>query len=431
MSLIKGITQKQNKDGSILYRVDTCINGKKCKSIWTTDILKAEKELVKLASLRRKHIPANQHTVVKNNITVLEFMELYYSSEYKKFNVNPFYKFKNRVNFLLRNVLNLKVNEVTYLDINLTGCRTYAMTQVNDLNKLNKFAKKELNKIPFYINTEELEDIAKTHGLPREKIYFLNARETAIMFKWLDENPGKCIKQSTEGTSKVYCNLKFKQAVIFSIYNGLRGGEVLALRKKNIDLVKGLMTVESTRLGNSKHGYKKGTKNGKIRIIQISPHTRKVIEDIFRDNPGMGPDDLFFPFTENFIEKRIEDLHNATTVDIYTGEIVPVLNSNYTFHTFRHTFASLFFKANSTKDNALRQLRDLMGHASIRQTEKYVHVYENMNSDLLENLTFTHANKIEKATQNNLKDSIKGILSGTHMTDTQFKQQVLDLLKSI
>ena len=63
----KGITKRQNKDGTTLYRVDTCINGKRVKSPNGT-LEYAIKELEKYSGLRKPKQAKNQHTKVDNDI---------------------------------------------------------------------------------------------------------------------------------------------------------------------------------------------------------------------------------------------------------------------------------------------------------------------------------------------------------------------------
>lgn len=414
--------------------MDTRINGAKCSSKWTEDIKLAEKELTKLIPMRRAPTPTNQYTAIENNITVREFLELYYTKEGAKFSIPSLYKQKRLASFMLRDYLDLAVNQITFDDLSpkiitatgkktSTGKRSSAQAKINALNKLVKFAQRY--KIPFSVDIEGLNEISDTLPKDEEKIYFLDSREVAILFKYLEQNPGRVHRVGDPSTSRE----TFKRAITCSLYNGLRLGEVISIRLKNINFSKNLMTIESTKHVKKIHGYKRGTKNGRTRTIEMAPHTKRVLEEIIKQNPDMKPDDLFFPFCHSWAQKHIKDLHEATFKDEYTGEIVPVLNSNYSFHTFRHTFASLFFKVNGMKDKALHTLMGLMGHAKLDMTLRYVHVYENSRGNLLGNLTFTDANKIEKATEKNLQESIAEILSGTHLTESQFRQQVLDILK--
>ena len=45
------------------------------------------------------------------------------------------------------------------------------------------------------------------------------------------------------------------------------------------------------------------------------------------------------------------------------------INKNITPHTLRRTFATIWYYAN---DYDIKELRDLMGHASVKTTEKYI-----------------------------------------------------------
>lgn len=189
----------------------------------------------------------------------------------------------------------------------------------------------------------------------------------------------------------------FHSMIILALYNGLRSGEVLALKFGDINLDKRTIHVQRTITEHKESGYiKESTKNGGKRKIVMSKHVFDTINKIFEATLKKGVIDsnafIFSsprsgdPFWKNFITYRLDEMR-------YQG----VYPKEYCFHTLRHSFASLYFKNFGTTHDALRRLRDLMGHSSVMMTEKYIHVYESQDSTLLEGLTFKEANAFDKA----------------------------------
>jgi integrase/recombinase XerD len=74
------------------------------------------------------------------------------------------------------------------------------------------------------------------------------------------------------------------------------------------------------------------------------------------------------------VRGRIFDCYSDPVTNRYLKDIATLLKipKLITFHTSRHTFATLFLE----RTNDLASLQKLMGHASITQTMVYAHVSE-------------------------------------------------------
>ena len=380
----KGIASRKNADGTISYRVDTNINGVKMKSPWSTDLEKTRRDLEKYAQMRRATVAVNQHTVVPNNMKTSEFVDKFLERMKSRKKPHLFNRLKGDVRYLFDKYHDFNLSELNSSMIEFKNIgQGRASFIIGLIRQLNEYALSL--KVPFAIDTIDLKERASILKKTQSKIEFLTDSDSALLFQYLEKNPTKS-------------NTWFKRAIILGMYNGLRSGEVLALRKKNVDLTNNILTIESSKHAGVKNSFGL-PKNGQTRKIPMSPHSRSVIEAILKERPNMGDGDLFFPRSAGTIGDKTAEMQSLN-----------VLKNEHTFHTFRHTFASLFFKLHGTKDNSMRQLRDLMGHKSVLMTEKYVHVFESMNSDLLANLTHTKVNKIDKAKKKKEKAVVDELL---------------------
>jgi len=393
--LPKGITQRQNKDGTVVYRVDTCINGKRIKSPKGT-LEYAIKELEKYDGLRKPKQSKNQFTKIENDIKVSELIENFKAVS-NKYGENTFPNYLSQIRCWFRGKEDSRLSEVA----DYISSHKMSRNTMPALCALLKFAKQK--KYPLTFDLETMESIATQTVSNKSKVNFLTAKQAAILFKYLEQ------EQVSDPTL-----ITLKRMIIIALYDGLRVGEVLGLRKKNVDFEKNTLHVCSTKFAAVPNKFKDGTKQGvgKTRVIPMSKHVADVFREIFSENPNMNSEDLFFTYTHGWVCTKIKELHDATFKDVYTGEIVPVLNKEYTFHTFRHTFATLYFKCfGADSDKVLYRLMLHLGHSSLDMVLKYVHLYETYNNkDLLENLTFTDSNKIEAHEKKEHKEKLNQIL---------------------
>ena len=382
MEKIKGIETRKNKKGTRIYfRVSTSINGKLIRGAWCDFLEDAQKELQKYLDLRVELPKRNQHTKVKNDLKIEQFLKEYYEYAKEKYSVNYVISSQRRLDKLLKEYLPYPVSEISKIDLidkikgvkKSTGKVTIAL-----LGSLNNFADEK--EYPFKINVKLLLTKIKNFPASRERISFLTANEVKTLYSYLEKN-GK------------YKSLK--KMITISMYNGLRIGEILALRTRSIDLEKKIIHVVSTI--NLDGTFKQATKNGETRSIPMSKNARMVFEEILKENPDLSADDLFFSTSYSTLSQQMRVLRKEK-----------ILHPDYTFHTFRHTFASLFFKIKGTQYDSLLKLQQIMGHNDIQMSLKYVHLYDTYNKNILEDLSFNGAEKLEEQRKAEEKETYLG-----------------------
>lgn len=146
----------------------------------------------------------------------------------------------------------------------------------------------------------------------------------------------------------VTANLKHKALLMLTYSSGLRVSEVVKLRYSDLDQERKALKV---RQGKGK----------KDRFTLLSDQALEVLE-AYRD----GEQDWLFPgqykgkhLTERSAQKVFEHARSAAAIQ-----------KEASIHTLRHSFATHLLESGID----IRYIQELLGHASIRTTERYIHV---------------------------------------------------------
>ena len=156
--------------------------------------------------------------------------------------------------------------------------------------------------------------------------------------------------------------------ILLSIYTGSRPGEICACKKKDLNLIECELDITHTlqRIKNLDPNAKSKTK-----IIIDTPKSAKAIRNIplIDDLVTIGtnlykiipPNAFLLTGNEKYIEvRRLETKIN----EIYA--FLGIKGKN--LYTLRHTFATRFYNAT----NDIKTLSELLGHASIQTTYRYI-----------------------------------------------------------
>ena len=196
------------------------------------------------------------------------------------------------------------------------------------LNMIFDFAVKnefiETNKIKFI-------ELGKNEKVIQRKIF--TREEIKTIFDNLDSN-NRYIKKMTYGT-------------LILIYTGLRVGELINLKTKDVDLEKNIISIVESK-----------TTAG-IRKIPIS----EKILNLFKDNIDNTKEYFFFNKKGNKYEYFNFKFQFEKMLDLLGLE-------RHTIHDTRHTFATLLNNANANSTSIIK----LIGHSDFSTTENiYTH----------------------------------------------------------
>ena len=196
------------------------------------------------------------------------------------------------------------------------------------LNMIFDFAVKnefiETNKIKFI-------ELGKNEKVIQRKIF--TREEIKTMFDNLDSN-NRYIKKMTYGT-------------LILIYTGLRVGELINLKTKDVDLEKNIISIVESK-----------TTAG-IRKIPIS----EKILNLFKDNIDNTKEYFFF--------NKKGDKYQYFNFKFQFEKMLDLLGlERHTIHDTRHTFATLLNNANANSTSIIK----LIGHSDFSTTENiYTH----------------------------------------------------------
>jgi integrase len=183
----------------------------------------------------------------------------------------------------------------------------------------------------------------------------------AVEWGWLTENPALKLK-SLKGENKrtrflaneeinrliESSNEYLKPIIITAISTGMRKGEILNLKWKDIDFEHGFIKLERT-------------KNGEIRDVPISSNLLRTLKGL-EESRKIG--NYVFCYEDGRIRSSSAIQYCFTRVCRIAGI------QDFHFHDLRHTAASLY----ASRGCDLVTLQHLLGHKSINMTMRYAHL---------------------------------------------------------
>jgi len=159
------------------------------------------------------------------------------------------------------------------------------------------------------------------------------------------------------------------------LYTGLRRGEILALQVKDIDFVKGYITV------NKAVEFLCNSPNIKVpktpKSIRMIPILDPLIPYLKNMTDGKNENDFVFTGYDGnlYTKSSIQRLFKAFNRDYnrYIGSLNNQADEtvSFTMHQFRHTFCTMMYDAGVDVKTA----QDILGHSSINVTlDIYTHL---------------------------------------------------------
>jgi integrase len=151
-----------------------------------------------------------------------------------------------------------------------------------------------------------------------------------------------------------------QDAAIFltAAFTGLRRGELLALRWRDVDFAASLIRVRAS--------YSAGTvtapKSGKVRSVPMAPDVASVLARLGAREHFTGEDDLVFAgHAGGFLDA-------SALRRRYTLALAQAGLRQLRFHDLRHTFGTRMIG-----EADIRRVQEWMGHADVQTTMRYLH----------------------------------------------------------
>jgi len=203
---------------------------------------------------------------------------------------------------------------------------------------------------------------------------FRRGTETLVRKLREDNQRRRRVAENEEARLLAVAPPLLRSMIIAALDTGMRQGEMLALRFKDLDLIRGLITLRGET-----------TKSRRTRLVPIATaRLRAVLEWLQLDaDGGKKPADALV-FSDEAGEPIGRFRTAWVTAVLKAHDVAPVWKSynwtaltpechaefrhiNLRWHDLRHEYASRLVE----KNVPLAQVRDLLGHASIITTERY------------------------------------------------------------
>lgn len=159
------------------------------------------------------------------------------------------------------------------------------------------------------------------------------------------------------------CDTYLHSIIVTALYTGMRKGEILSLKWENIDLANNLITIDQTN-----------AKSKKTRRIPVNSVIRKLLLEQRLKSAGS---EYVFLSSKGTPYMRQDSLNRAYLLSLAKAEI-----KGLRFHDLRHTAATRLIELGYS----IVAVKEILGHASINTTMRYVHPNESLRT-ALEGLT--------------------------------------------
>jgi excisionase family DNA binding protein len=167
-----------------------------------------------------------------------------------------------------------------------------------------------------------------------------------------------------------HCADHLKPIILVALHTGMRRGEVLGLKWEQVDFRQGQIKVEKT-------------KSGKTRFIPINSELLETLRELKKKD---GKSEYLFvnPETGN----PLKDVKTAFKAASRRAGIL-----KFRFHDCRHTFATRLVESGVD----LITVKELLGHSTVKVTERYTHSSRDSKREAVENLVKIHPQKGDRA----------------------------------
>ncbi len=203
----------------------------------------------------------------------------------------------------------------------------------------------------------------------------------AIRDGLLDKNPVSRVKALTENNTRIRYLSQEEEAqlravtvpadwaaISFAMNTGLRQGEMLSLRREDLDLRLGMVTVRRSKHGEQRHvPLNQGARDALAIILGgqdsdwVFPAPKASKKQQTDERPGRG-------------KKTVPEDRPRRGDSLYKGVLVRACRKagvkNFRWHDLRHTFCSRLVMVGVD----LRTVQELAGHKSILMTQRYAHL---------------------------------------------------------
>ena len=266
-----------------------------------------------------------------------------YKGKFAKATLNNYTFQRNKLNKFRENLL--------FSEIDISFIKRYERYLLNDLNNNKNTANKSLKFLKQIINKAKAEGLAKENPFINFPLSREEGKRTALNSIELQ----KLIDKYKDGTLNK-AQLKSLKIFLFSCFTGLRIGDTLNLKFKNIHDFKNA-DGSITRMIDITQGKTKVP----VKVPIISTEVLNMLNE-----RSWLPDENIFGYYKNgqTVNKHLKDIAALCSID-----------KNLHNHIGRHTFATTYTLNNGI---SLFTVSKMLGHTEIKTTQIYAKLSESM-----------------------------------------------------
>ncbi len=201
------------------------------------------------------------------------------------------------------------------------------------------------------------------HGIfeRARKVYGLSTNPVADVERYRQRSSGDIEVFSVEEVHALVRAAESEQdAAIFltAAFTGLRRGELIALRWRDVDFAGSVLRVRASYAGERLTT----PKSGKVRSVPLAPDVAHVLATLGQRGRYTSDDDLVF------VGERGGYLDGSALRRRYDKALERGQLRRLRFHDLRHTFGTRMIG-----EADIRRVQEWMGHADVQTTMKYLH----------------------------------------------------------
>ncbi|WP_458250702.1 tyrosine-type recombinase/integrase [Geobacter anodireducens] len=209
---------------------------------------------------------------------------------------------------------------------------------------------RELSYCRAAVNRAIRQEIAKSNPFDN----FQKFKETARM-RYLTKDEIKRLFQAIENHTEQCKHLR--DIVVIAICSGMRKREILTIHRDEVDFEFGTITKQGDM-----------TKNGEVKVVPMTDDMARIVRSRLDKNKSG------YVFENPKTGEAITDIKHSFATVVKAAGI-----ENFRFHDLRHTFATYALLA--SRD--IRTVQVLLGHKTLKMTERYTHVLSNHKFDVV------------------------------------------------
>jgi integrase len=193
-----------------------------------------------------------------------------------------------------------------------------------------------------WLEDNPVEKVSKP-ALPRGRVRFLSDDERAALLTACQSSESPLLYPAT----------------VLAISTGMRQGEMMALKWKDVDLGRGRATLHET-------------KNGEVRVVAIAGHALELLQNLAEVR--RLDSQYIFPSKDG---KAPADLRSAWRVAVKRAKL-----ADFRWHDLRHTTGSYL----AMNGASLLEIAAVLGHKTLQMVQRYSHLSECHTTDVVQRM---------------------------------------------